>query len=306
MKRIVFAVLCLFASFDLFAASRFLGGPTPGIWWNPAESGRGYQLDLQGNIMVVTTYGFAPGGAPIWFISAGVYNQQAGTFEATFDNTENGQCFGCPYRAPTPRPNAGGGMRIVFDSYVSGTLYFNGGSTRIQRQLYAFPTALDFLYGEFVLSTNSRGVILADWPVLFEPFVSGGVTYAAGNQDGSNQIAIGRFVESERRWLVLIRNGAYDHYYDIDMDDRRVFGRGWVVPTGGNISGNGVPAAGVRLLARSELTTTNLVATDKSAAQAGNENDAIAYANYLKIATGEPPAYMRAFVRDVNAALDAR
>lgn len=306
MKRIVFAVLCVFATFNVFAASRFLGGPTPGIWWNPAESGRGYQLDLQGNIMVVTTYGFAQTGAPIWYISAGIYNQQNGTFEATFDNTENGQCFGCPYRAPTPRPSAGGAMRIVFDSYVTGTLYFNGGSTRIQRQFYAYPRALDFLFGEFVLSTNSSGVVLADWPVFFETYSSGGVTYAAGNLDGSSQVVLGRFVESANRWLVLARSGSYDHYYDIDMDDRRVFGRDWIVPIGANVTGNGVPAVGVRLLMRTEVSSASLVAVDKSAAVASDENDAIAYRNYQKIATGEPPDYLREFVRDANVTLGER
>lgn len=307
MRRILFAVLCLFATLDVFAASRFLGGPTPGIWWNAAESGRGYQIDLQGDIMVVTTYGFGQSGAPIWYISAGLYNKEAGTFQATFDNTENGQCFGCTYRAPTPRPNAGGSMRIVFDSYVTGTLYFNGGSTRIQRQLYAYPQPLDFLFGEFVLSTNTNGIVLADWPVFGGTYTSGGVTYASGNQDGSSQPALGRFVESARRWLVLIRNGSYDHYYDIDMDDRRVFGRGWVVPVNANISGNGVPAVGFRLLMRSELTSANLVApADKAMHVAGNENDALAHANYLKSATGEPPQYMLDFVRDAKAAFDAR
>lgn len=305
MKRIVFLLLSLIVSFDVFAASRFLGGPTPGIWWNPLESGRGYQIDLQGNIMVVTTYGFGPTGAPTWYISAGVYNQQTGTFESTFDNTENGQCFGCPYRAPTPRPAIGGTMRIVFDSYVSGTLYFNGGSTRILRQIYAYPQPLDFLFGEFLLSSNTFGIVLADWPVFTTTYVSNGTTYAAGNQDGSSQVAVGTFVTSVGRWLVLVRNGSFDHYYDVDMDDRRVVGRGWVVPTGANISGNGVPAVGVRLLMRTELAGTNLVTEDK-AARAGNENDAAAYRSYLPSAGGEPPEYMRAFVRDANAMLEKR
>ena len=307
MQRLVFAVLCLVASLDAFAASRFLGGPTPGLWWNPAESGRGYQLDLQGDIMVVTTYGFGQNGAPVWYVSAGTYNQQTGTFQATFDNTENGQCFGCAYRAPTPRPNAGGGMRIVFDSYVTGTLYFNGGSSRIQRQIFAYPRPFDFLFGEFLLSTNTNGTIVADWPVFASTYTSGGVTYASGNQDGGTALALGRFVESEGRWLILIRVGSYDHFYDIDMDDRRVIGRGWVVPVGANLTGNGVPAVGVRLLMRSEITPAATLATaDKSAAQPTGENDAIAYANYLKSASGETPAYMHAFARDANAALAER
>jgi len=47
MKSFFRAAFCLiaivFATSGL-AASKFPGGPSPGLWWNPNESGRGYDL----------------------------------------------------------------------------------------------------------------------------------------------------------------------------------------------------------------------------------------------------------------------
>ena len=57
--KLAIRVLALSASLFALADSASaltVGGPTQGLWWNPAESGRGYQIDLQGDTMIVTTF----------------------------------------------------------------------------------------------------------------------------------------------------------------------------------------------------------------------------------------------------------
>lgn len=307
MKRILFTLLCLVFGAQVHAAvPKILGGPTPGLWWNANESGRGYQVDLQGSIMIVTTYAYGPTGAVVWYVSAGIYNHATGTFESTFDNGDNGQCFGCAYRAPTPRAAAGGQMRIVFNDATTGTLYFNGGSTPIKRDLFGYPAKLDFLYGEFVLSSNTNGITVADWPILYTPFTNAGTQYVAGNQDLSSDVAIGTYVASSGTWLILIEAGAYDHYYEIlRMDDRRLLGRAWIVPAGGDPTGNGVPAVGTRILMKDEVLqfVNNVTATRGPGAArvaAGSGTDAAVYAAQRESAQGEAPEHLVRFAREAK------
>ena len=314
MKRILFALLCLvFGAQAMAAVPKILGGPTPGLWWNSNESGRGYQVDLQGSIMVVTTYAYGPTGAVVWYVSAGVYNHTTGTFESTFDNGDNGQCFGCPYRAPTPRASAGGQMRIVFNDANTGTLYFNGGSTPIKRDLFGYPAKLDFLYGEFVLSTNTSGITIADWPVLFNPLTNGGRQFVTGAQDSSNNVAVGTYVTSSGTWLILVSAGSFDHYYEFSqMDDRRMLGRGWIVTSGADPTGNGVAAVGVRILMKDEvlmfnnLTATRGPAAARLAAGSGNGSDAAAYEAQRQSAQGEAPAHLLEFAREARGLVGQR
>ena len=309
MKRIIFVLVTLLFGLQAMAASKILGGPTPGLWWNANESGRGYQVDLQGSIMVVTTYAYGPTGAVVWYVSAGVYNHTTGTFEATFDNGENGQCFGCVYRAPTPRPSAGGQMRIVFSDANNGVLYFNGGSTPIRRDTFGYPAKLDFLYGEFVFSTNTNGTIVADWPIMVNAVTNNRRQYVTGNEDSSSDIVVGTYDASSGHWLILVSAGAYDHYYEVfQMDDRRMLAAGWIVPAGATPSGGGVAAIGTRVLMKDEITRTTLTANRgvaparKTAGnRAENGADSAAYEMQMAAARGEAaPAHIVEFAQAVR------
>ena len=58
------------------------GGPTMGLWWNPSESGRGYEIDLQADTMIVTTYVYEQSGDPIWYLSSGTFDYSTGTLQS--------------------------------------------------------------------------------------------------------------------------------------------------------------------------------------------------------------------------------
>ena len=110
--------------------------PTTGLWFNPEESGRGFNIETQGNTLVLTAYVYDHDGAPTWFIASGPYDAIAGTFAGTLDATVNGQCLGCPYRLPTYVRAAGGAVRLLFSTPTTGTLFFDGGSTPIQKEIW--------------------------------------------------------------------------------------------------------------------------------------------------------------------------
>ena len=93
MKRLL-AALCLYVIAFAAQAAVLIGDPTRGLWWNPNESGRGFNIEMQGDVMIVTSFVYAPGGAATWFISAGRYNFATGTFSATFDANTGGRRVG--------------------------------------------------------------------------------------------------------------------------------------------------------------------------------------------------------------------
>lgn len=106
-----------------------LGSSTPvspvvGLWWNPAESGTGYALDVRHQTLVVTVYSYTPTGAPLWYIVVGpIVNN---VFVGSLEKFANGQCISCAYKVPTANGNDGQ-MVIAFTSPTTATMTLPGG-----------------------------------------------------------------------------------------------------------------------------------------------------------------------------------
>jgi hypothetical protein len=116
------------------ANDRFLGNlfafagsitPTVGLWWNPAESGSGYNIDIKHNVMVVTTYSYKANGDSEWYISTGTLVNNV--FTGSLDKARNGQCIGCPYTGSGVLGGSDGAITIQFTSANSATAFLPGG-----------------------------------------------------------------------------------------------------------------------------------------------------------------------------------
>ncbi len=109
---------------NLFA---FAGSITPvvGLWWNPAESGSGYNIDVKHNVMVVTTYSYKTNGDSEWYISTG--RLSGNTFNGVLDKARNGQCISCAYTGIAVSGGNDGAIVIQFSSATSGTAFLPGG-----------------------------------------------------------------------------------------------------------------------------------------------------------------------------------
>ena len=254
MKRLIVAVVLLVAS---SVASAFT--PSPGLWYNPSESGRGFNIEIQNNTMAVASYVYDQQGTPIWYTSAGNFNEGTETFTGAFGSAVGGQCLGCAYVRPTLSGNAGGPMHIVFTSFESGTLYFQGGSTPIQHFNFGYNGKNDYFLGEWAFSFNIYGLISAQWINFTGHYIgSDGTVYVQGIGDGSpSTIALGGYFASEDTFIVVVGEGTgYLTSYILKGDNSRMIGRGWLEPTGTPISGSGSAAIGSRILTPSELSAT--------------------------------------------------
>jgi hypothetical protein len=107
--------------------------PVVGLWWNPAESGSGYNIDVKHGVLVMTVYSYKATGEQEWYITSGPITN--GSFTGTLNRYVGGQCISCAYAGlPTDAGNAGT-VTINFTSPVAATMLLPGGRvTTIQPQ----------------------------------------------------------------------------------------------------------------------------------------------------------------------------
>jgi hypothetical protein len=256
MKRITWLMAAVFAAGSIPAfAFTTIGGPAPGLWARPGDGGRGFNIDIQGSTMVVTTFVYTGSGAAIWYLSSGTYNHSTGRFVSTYDSYSNGQCFGCPATQPVVHVGAAGPMTIQFHDNQSATLTTPNGSLEIVKFNYGFPSLTGMLYGEWTFNINNGGLISADWIVFDHPFTDNGTTYAAGHSDDSFlRPALGTYSASLGEFIIVAaQSGNYIHSYELGMDDHRGLGSGWVHLSSSNPTGNGSVSTAARVLYEDEL-----------------------------------------------------
>lgn len=112
--------------------------PVTGLWWNPNESGTGYNIQVQGGVLVVTMYSYVAGGEPVWYLVVGALANAGSGVAATgtLDKFRGGQCASCMYQMPSLMGNDGG-MTITFTSPTAATMQLPGGRvTQIQPEVW--------------------------------------------------------------------------------------------------------------------------------------------------------------------------
>lgn len=300
------ALMASFFSLASFATAGTVGGPATGLWWNPTESGRGYNIDLQGDTMIVTTFIFEASGDPIWYLSSGTYNHETGVFTSSYDSYSNGQCFGCPYQAPVVQSGAAGPMTITFVTNQVATLtYSNGtGSTQIVKYNYGFPTKTDSLYGEWAFTYETGGVVNGDWIVFDTPYTdTGGIVYASGRAAGApTTTAVGTYNPATFEVNITVTQGTTQRLYRFGIfDDRRAIGIATVYLPGQPPSAP-MTATGARLLYKSELSSRIIGST-----AAGQSASAPAMESAASLATGtEDDAAIMTRMQRVLAEIQAK
>jgi len=112
--------------------------PMTGLWWNPNESGTGYNVQVQHGVLVVTMYSYTNTGDPVWYLAVGTLGNAGGGVAATgtLDKFRSGQCASCMYQKPSQSGNDGG-FTITFKSPNDATVQLPGGRvTQIQPEAW--------------------------------------------------------------------------------------------------------------------------------------------------------------------------
>jgi hypothetical protein len=161
-RWIIGAFVALAAAFPVRAFT-----PESGFYWNPAESGTGYNVEIQDNFFAMTAYVFAQDGRPQWYTTAGVMSGNA-RYSGNLDGFTNGQCLGCPYRAPTAQTGAGGPIVIEWTSETRANLTIGGRTFAIER--------FDFYLTRGQADAKTE-MMLGEWQMLLDLYDLNGTQY---------------------------------------------------------------------------------------------------------------------------------
>lgn len=125
----------------LFAASLLAAAaparaftPESGWWWNPAEPGYGFSIEIQDNFIFMVAFSYEDGQAT-WYAAQGEMANNA-FFSAPMYRRDNGTCLGCPFVPPSATYAVGADVEIEFLTETTADLTWGGRTIPIERQDY--------------------------------------------------------------------------------------------------------------------------------------------------------------------------
>jgi hypothetical protein len=104
--------------------------PQAGVWWNPAEGGRGFVIEQRGNNLFFGAFLYDASGRSTWYSAGG--GMTGNTFSSTLTANANGQTLTGPYVPPVVSGSPGA-ISITFTDASHGLLNWPGGIISIQR-----------------------------------------------------------------------------------------------------------------------------------------------------------------------------
>jgi hypothetical protein len=262
VKLILSACLLLLS----FAASAFQ--PRTGQWWDPAESGRGFNVEIQNGVMTLTVYTYDAAGNAQWYLASGSMTGGQHSFTAPLNKYADGQCAACDYRPATLAGNDGT-VTVNFTTEVAGSVSLPSGHvSAIQPLNFGYGTVPGGMLGEWVFVEDVAGVSFADRFRFTEVGTCNGKAIALDRVKFA-ECAAGDTPEqvicADATPAGVLENG-YIFTYGLD----ETFNGQWVAPSGNVYPMKGMRTASAQGLAKSAIRDDPLMAL-KVAQDAGGE-----------------------------------
>ncbi len=106
--------------------------PKTGWWWNPAEDGRGFSIEVQGNRIFFAAFLYDVSGRATWHVATGPTSLDGSLFQGDLLSARGGQTLGGAYPG-FPALRSEGPVTLAFSDAERGTLVWPGGAVPIQR-----------------------------------------------------------------------------------------------------------------------------------------------------------------------------
>lgn len=137
MTLVRIVLICFIVS--LMITSPVFAEPQPGLWNIDEESngqpGRGFQIDTQGNVLIMTFYGYESNGRPTFYLSSGQFEDDR--YEGELLTFIGGTTLGGVF-VDAEVSDSAGDVILQFDSTTTGTIRLPGEEEKaISRYSYA-------------------------------------------------------------------------------------------------------------------------------------------------------------------------
>src|SRR5690242_19061847 len=127
------------------SASAATAPPVDGIYWDPSQSGRGYAIETQDDLMFVAIYDYDQDGFPSFYIIQGVWNGTTHQISgAHLLQVESGPWIGGPY-SPIGALADLGPVTVQFTSFTTADFTYNSHTAHLERFLYSYGANADSL-----------------------------------------------------------------------------------------------------------------------------------------------------------------
>lgn len=249
-RKMLAVFLLLLCSFS--AQAQLLAPPLSGFFWNPAEPGKGWALDVQDDLVFVAHYTFQPGSpASVFYTTVGRWDYVNRRFTGDLLEFTGGPCLTCGPRQSTPRSL--GTATFQFVNRDQGSITFQGRTTPIIRFLYGYaPESRSLLQGVWHTTTGTSGVYFGDILRITGPCTTcstPGLYVGYVLDGGAQRILLGGPVGSDPSDILMLVDSStsyYDEYrfrYSLNFfgGTERTYLKG-TTPTG-----NGLPMVASRV-----------------------------------------------------------
>jgi len=81
-----------FSGASVLPPSLGIGAPRPGFWVSPSQPGRGYFIEMQGDLLYVAAFGYRDDGSPLWLTKTAPF-QLSSTFNYELNEYAGGPSF---------------------------------------------------------------------------------------------------------------------------------------------------------------------------------------------------------------------
>lgn len=226
--------------------------PESGWWWNPSESGRGFNLEIQDDGLYFSTFIYNSDGSPQWYTAYGQISAN-GSFSGPLTTFRGGQCIECEYRAPQLQASPGN-ISIQFTSESTGILSWLGRTTPIQRFAFTVqqPGTNKFLLGEWAIVDGSKSFPLyyGERITFKQTQIINGIEIAYGNRSGKSgsvNTAIGTVDDGDYYILLDTSTSYYTAYLFTAGGLNSGTGRSWTFLKTSSLSGSGLASVAFRM-----------------------------------------------------------
>lgn len=143
------------ALFLAISSSAWAFMPATGMWGVDSENtglpGRGFQVEVENEIMVFTYFGYRADGSSVFYYAAGPI--VSNTFTASLLDLRDGTSFGAPYK-PASLLNPAGTVTMNFTSGKHGFITLPGESQKaISKMPFGYADGPDGLLGQWMITT---------------------------------------------------------------------------------------------------------------------------------------------------------